>query len=81
MAPKLTQGQKKHMAGVIKQIAAKNHTTVSEVRRSLEELIADAMANPDPVIRARWANCPSDGEVPTPEDFLFWTAEMVEKGL
>lgn len=77
MTPKLTPKEKEHMADVIGQIAAQNHTTVLEVRQSLEELIAVAMADPDPEVRARWAGCPREGEAPTPEEFLFWTAGLV----
>lgn len=66
------------MAKVIKQIAIQNQTTEEEVRHSLEEVIAEARANPDPAIQAQWADCPQEGETPTPEEFLFWTAKRVE---
>lgn len=77
MGAKLTREEKGRAAAAIGQIAAENHTTVEDVRRSLKELIDAALADPDPTVQAWWATCPREGERPTPEEFLIWTANMV----
>lgn len=73
----LTAEQQKAMARIIAQIAVKNGVTEAEVRRDITELIETAMANPDPIVRAQWEMCPRAGEIPTPEEFIFWTSGMV----
>lgn len=66
---------------VIAQIADKNGVTVEEVRRDISETIAAAMSDPDPAVQNRWKQCPCAGDVPTPEEMIFWVSGMVSDGL
>ena len=67
------------MEKIITQIAAKHGVTEEEVRQDITELIVESMkaAQTDPVARKLWKSCPRAGDVPTPEEFIFWTSGRV----
>lgn len=70
----LTPELQKAMEKIIAQIAVQHGVTEEEVRRDITEVIVTAMADPDPMVRAEWELCPRAGEVPTPEEFIFWAS-------
>ena len=77
----LTRKQQKHMEGVITQIAREHGVTEAEVRRDITELIVEGMKTPDPAAQELWKQCPRTGDMPTPEEFIFWTSGLVMDGL
>lgn len=77
----LTPEQQKHMEQVIKQIAKEHGVTEAEVRRDITEVIVESMKTPDPVAQDLWRSCPRAGDIPTPEEFIFWTSGLVADSL
>lgn len=77
----LTPEQQKHMEQVITQIAQKHGVTEEEVRRDITKLIVESMKTPDPVAQDLWRHCPCAGDIPTPEEFIFWSSGLVADSL
>lgn len=79
----LTPRQQAYMEKVIAQIAQKHGVTEAEVRRDITELIVESMKNAqgDPAVLELWKTCPCKGDIPTPEEFIFWTSRQVVNGL
>lgn len=78
----LTPQQQAHMEKVITQIAQKHGVTEADVRRDITELIVESMkaAQDDPVAMEQWKACPCEGDIPTPEEFIFWSScRVVDK--
>lgn len=65
---------------VFKRIAARNSTTVAEVRHNMQEAIRIGMQNPDPAVRAAWARIPREGDMPTPEEMVACLAAQTRQG-
>lgn len=63
----------------LKQIAAKNNTTVEEVRTQIKIAMINGLVSDDPKQKAYWQSIPCEGEVPTPEEFIAYTADVVRK--
>lgn len=61
----------------IEGVARKEGLTVEEVRASMMEAIEEAFSNPDPIIQARWAQIPCEGEIPTPEELIIWVGKQL----
>lgn len=83
MVQALTGKQQKAIEKVIGQIAQKHGVTEAEVRRDITELIVESMKNAqgDPAVLELWKTCPCKGDIPTPEEFIFWTSRQVVNGL
>lgn len=64
------------MEKIIAQVAQKHGVTEAEVRRDMTEVIVEARkaAQNDPVARELWRACPCAGDIPTPEEFIFWNS-------
>lgn len=79
MSQVLSAREQKAMKKIITQIAQKHGVTEVEVRRDITELIAEAIKNSqgDPVAQKLWKTCPCTGDIPTPEEFIFWTSSRV----
>ncbi len=56
--------------------AKKNGVSVEEVKFEIQKLIDDASDNADPVIRAFWMSIPHEGAKPTPEEVIFFLAQI-----
>lgn len=71
------------MEKTISQIAKKHGVTEVEVRRDITELIVESIkaSENDPVARELWRACPCAGDIPTPEEFIFWTSCRVLDGM
>lgn len=59
------------------RVALLNRVPLEEVRRSITVAITAGRENPDPEVRARWAEAPFGDRMPTPEEFVAWCARMV----
>lgn len=61
----------------IEKIAVGNHTTAEEVRLQIKVAMINGLISEDPKIKAYWKSIPCEGEVPTPEEFIAYTADVV----
>lgn len=63
----------------IKKIAEKEGVTVEQVRTQMKIAMLNGLCSDDPKIKAYWQSIPREGEVPTPEEFIAFTAGSVKK--
>lgn len=63
----------------LEQIAVKNHTTVNEVRLQIKIAMINGLVSDDPKIKAYWQSIPREGDVPTPEELVAYTADVIRK--
>ena len=63
----------------IEQIARNNNTTVDDVRLQIKVAMMNGLVSEDPKIKAYWQSIPHEGNVPTPEEFIAYTADFVRK--
>jgi len=61
----------------IEGVALKEGLTVEEVRASMMEAIEEAFNSPDPIVQARWAQIPREGDIPTPEELIIWVGKRL----
>lgn len=66
-------------ARAIERIAKENHSTVEEVRLQIKVAMINGLASDEPKIKAYWQSIPCEGDVPTPEEFIAYTADVVRK--
>ena len=59
----------------IREVARREGISEAEVRAELEFSIRESYDLNNPM----WANSPFTDGVPTPEEFIIWTAELVRK--
>jgi hypothetical protein len=64
---------------IFEEIAARNHTTVEEVRREIEAAIRAGFNNPDPKVQAQWAKIPRKGDIPTPEELITYVVRQAKQ--
>lgn len=83
MKHSLSHKEQAAMERVITQIAQRHGVTEAEVRRDITEAIVEGIKNSqdDPVAQALWKACPCKGNIPTPEEFIFWTSSRVLENL
>ena len=58
------------MEHIFKMVAAQNHTTVEEVRSSIQAMIEDCYNSDDPKVRKAWRELLPDGRMPTPDELV-----------
>jgi len=63
----------------IQESARRSRQPLEKVLNEMRDGIAEAMANPDPQVRAKWAEAPFGGRVPSPEEFVAWCARLVQE--
>ena len=61
----------------IAEVARRERTTIEDVRAAMTEAIMEAYNSPDPVVKARWAQIPCEGEIPTPEELIIWAGKRI----
>lgn len=66
-------------ARAIERIAKENHTTVEEVRLQIKVAMINSLVSDDPKVKAYWQSIPYEGDVPTPEELIAYTADVVRK--
>ena len=55
---------------ILEQIAQREHTTASMVRKEIMETMAEGQRNPNPAVQAAWAAIPRKGNELTLEEFV-----------
>lgn len=60
-------------------LAQERNITVEEMRAIIAARIEAGMNDPDPEKRASWERIPRAGEIPTPEEWLRYAVEQLEK--
>ena len=60
-------------------LAQERNITVEEMRAIIAARIEAGMNDPDPEKRASWEQIPRTGEIPTPEEWLRYSVEQLEK--
>ena len=63
----------------IERIAKENHTTVEEVRLQIKVSMINGLVSSDPKIKAYWRSIPCEGDIPTPEELIAYTADVVRR--
>ncbi len=64
---------------LFEHLAQERNITVAEIRAIIAARIKVGMNDPDPVKRASWEEIPRAGEIPTPEEWLRYAVEQLEK--
>lgn len=59
---------------VIEIIAKREGVSAQEVKAAMQEAIQEGFNNLDPAVREQWAQIPIEGDVPTPEEVIFWAS-------
>lgn len=63
----------------IARIALEHHTTVEKVRLQIKIAMLNGLVSDDPKIKAFWKSIPKEGDVPTPEELIAYSAGIVKK--
>ena len=64
---------------LFERLARQRGISVEEMRSIISARIEQGMNDPDPVKRASWERIPRAGEIPTPEEWLRYAVEQLEK--
>ena len=64
---------------LFEHLAEERNITVEEMRAIIAARIEAGMNDPDPEKRASWEQIPRTGEIPTPEEWLRYAVEQLEK--
>ena len=64
---------------VIRQIALEHGKSEKEVRQEMMIAITAGMDNPNPLVQRQWADIPWRNSKPTVEEFIAWTARIVQE--
>lgn len=60
-------------------LAQKRGITVDQMRAIISDRIKEGMNDPDPEKRASWEDIPRAGDIPTPDEWLRYAVETLEK--
>ena len=63
----------------IKKLAQRDRVSVEYVRTQMKIAMINGLCSDDPKIKAYWQSIPCEGDVPTPEEFIAFTANEVKK--
>lgn len=61
------------------RLARERNITVEEMKQIISDRIEQGVHDPDPEKRKSWEAIPCKGDVPTPEEWLYYTVQT-EKG-
>ena len=70
----MTKENMKIARRAITQIAHKDGVSEEYVRKQMQVAMLNGLCSSDPMIKAYWQSIPTDGEIPTPEEFIIFTA-------
>ena len=59
-----------YVSQVLERVAEHNGTSVEEVRQEISRAIEIGMRNPDSTIQKKWAEIPSEGDIPTADELI-----------
>lgn len=66
---------------LFEKLARDRGITVEEMREIISARIRRGMNDPDPKKRAQWEAIPHEGEIPTPEEWLYYAVNyLIEHG-
>lgn len=63
----------------IKKLATRDGVSVEYVRTQMKIAMINGLCSEDPVQKAYWKSIPCEGDNPTPEEFIAYTAKVVKK--
>ena len=67
---------------LFEKLARDRGITVEEMREIISARIRRGMNDPDPKKRAQWETIPHEGELPTPEEWLYYAVNyLIELGI
>lgn len=64
--------------GAIKKIAERDGVSVEYVRKQMQIAMLNGLCSTDPKIKKFWDSIPREGDIPTPEELILYTAEIVK---
>ena len=69
------------MKKIIRQIAKERGVTAKEVREEMQKAITEAWTDPqnDGITAAYQRQVPCKGEIPTPEELIYYVASKIQK--
>ena len=66
---------------LFERLARERGISVEEMREIISARIRRGLDDPDPEKRAQWEAIPCEGEVPTPEEWLYYVVNtLIENG-
>jgi len=63
----------------IKKLAMRDGVSVEYVRTQIKISMINGLCSDDPKTKAYWQSIPCEGDVPTPEEFIAFSAKEVKK--
>ncbi len=63
----------------IRLVAEQSGMTPQQVRRNIEQMLAESRTSTDPNAQAAWADIPCSGEIPTLEEVMKYLADRITK--
>lgn len=63
---------------LFERLARERNITVKEMRAIISACIKKGMNDPDPEKRAQWEKIPCVGDIPTPDEWLWYAVERLE---
>lgn len=72
------QADLKSAKNAILLIAQREGVSVEHVRTEMKVAMLNGLCSTDPKIKSYWESIPCEGNIPTPEEFIAFTAKMVK---
>lgn len=64
---------------IFEQVAKKYHTTPDEVYSEIQKMIHECIQDPNPAVRKQWEKISPNGEVPTPEELIDYSVNLLKE--
>lgn len=61
----------------IRRIAIKEQKSIADVKKEMQKAMFVGLCSQDPVVQAYWRSIPCEGDLPTPEELILFTAGEV----
>ncbi len=74
---KPSRSQIRRATNALNEVARNHGITLDEVRKEIDDAIAEARSCPDPIVQAKWKEIPCAGEVPTAEEVMVYVLEKM----
>ena len=71
------QRSMKTAKSAIQQIAQREGVSEDDVRKQMEVAIRNGLASDNPQSKAYWQSIPCEGAIPTPEEFILFSAQTI----
>lgn len=63
---------------LFERLARERNITVEEMRAIISARIEKGMNDPDPEKRAQWEKIPHVGDIPTPDEWLYYVVKQIK---